>query len=65
MWRWLRGKKRYLGIFTYAAARALEGAGKISAGTSDVIELIGGTVFGIGYVDAEKRKLEEIKKQAK
>jgi len=65
MKRWLEGKKRYLGIFTVAAAKALEGAGLIGEGAASLIELIGGTVFGIGYVDAEKRKVEEIKKQAK
>ena len=65
MFKWLEGKKRYLGILVFGTAKALENAGKLGPGAAELIQIVGGTVFGIGYVDAEKRKTQALKEVAR
>lgn len=58
----LSGKKRYLGLAVVVLAKLLEGAGNLSEGTADTLETVGGALFGVGYIDSEKRKEAELKK---
>ena len=61
----LQGKKRYLGILITIGAKLLQGFGILDEGAAQAIETVGIGVFGVGYVDAEKRKTEALKEVAR